>query len=46
MRLLAQLFVDLLLTNGDNNFGGPLYDKIAFCLGGTSPQERNDLGRA
>ena len=28
---LVQLFVDVLLTNGDNDFGSTLYDKIAFC---------------
>ncbi len=29
---IVQLSVDLLLTNGDQDFGPPLIDQIAFCL--------------
>jgi hypothetical protein len=34
---LVQLLVDLLLTNGDGDFGGPIVDQIAFCLTGSEP---------
>jgi hypothetical protein len=29
---IVQLSVDALLTTGDQNFGPPLIDQIAFCL--------------
>jgi hypothetical protein len=32
---IVQLSVDLLLTTGDGDFGGPLIDQIAFCLAGS-----------
>ena len=34
---IVQLLVDLLLTNGDQDFGPPRVDQIAFCLSGTKP---------